>query len=431
MNRHIEKLHRRKLVSDKKQALKNGIQGKGFNIRLYWTDFAWVAAILAISTVCLELFYRMIVNYNDKYESDVRYYVSTRIQKGEKHDRILTVIFEKLYHINDNTMEANIYMAAVIAAIIVVNFIIIRFFIKHDGMLDSVPRYSMQVASLAALFTGPIYFPVLHEWYYMHSFESFAWHSPTQQSMVLFSMIATLCFLKMFLGYEEGISVGWWIATMITCILSASTKPSFIVGFILTVIIFFLIELFKGGKEDIGKRFTRLFIMGLSLVPAGVYTLWLQTKEFGDTTINEGEHHIVYGLKVLLSHEDVLREMIFGMAFALVVMAANYKRFKVNKYFLTLLIFLTGVFQWAFFTETGKRANYGNFDWGRMHGNYFLSLICLALLIENIFVEDSVFPNNKKARKIYIAIALIILAMSVLSQLNYFRLILTGHGYMR
>ena len=179
-----------------------------------------------------------------------------------------------------------------------------------------------------------------------------------------------------------------------------------------------------------GKRFAKLFVMGLSLVPAGIYTLWLQTKEFGDTTLNEGEHHIVYGLKVLLSHEHVFNEMFFGMAFALIVIAANIKRFKENKYFLTLLIFLTGVFQWGFFTETGKRANYGNFDWGRMYGNYFLSLICLALLLENIFAEDSVFPKNKKLRKVYIAVALIVLAMSVLSQLNYFRLILTGHGYM-
>lgn len=418
-------------MSREERELKYRIQGEGFNLRLYWTDFAWAGAILALSTICLELFYRMIVDFNDKYESDVRYYVSSRIMKGEKHDRILTILFEKLYRINENTMEANIYLAAVIAAIIVMNFIVIRFFIKDDGMLDAVPRYSMQAASLAAIFVGPIYFPVLHEWYYMHSFESFAWHSPTQQSMTLFSMIATLCFLKMYLKYEEKISVGWWMATMIFCVLSASCKPSFIVDFILTVVIFFLVELFAGGKEEMGKRFIKLFVMGLSLVPAGIYTLWLQTKEFGDTTLNEGEHHIVFGLKVLLSHDDVFREMIFGMAFALVVMIANIKRFKENKYFLTLLIFLTGVFQWAFFSETGKRANYGNFDWGRMHGNYFLSLICLALLLENIFVEDSVFPGNKKLRKVYIVIALIVLAMSVLSQLNYFRLILTGHGYMR
>ena len=34
-------------------------------------DFAWIAAIAAVSAVCLELFYRMIVNYNGKYESDI------------------------------------------------------------------------------------------------------------------------------------------------------------------------------------------------------------------------------------------------------------------------------------------------------------------------------------------------------------------------
>lgn len=417
-------------MRSKEQQLRDRILGEGVAIRLYWTDLAWGAAIAAMFAICLELFYRMIINYNDKYMSDMRYYVVTRMQKGLSHNRILTYIFQKLYNINESTMEINIYLAAVIAAIIVANFMVIRLFLKEDGMFESVPRYSMQAASLAALFVGPIYFPVLHEWYYRHSFESFAWHSPTQQSMVLFSILAILCFLKMFLNYEEGISPVWWFATMAMCLMSTSCKPSFIVDFILTVIIFFLVELFAGDKENLMKRFGKLFIMGAALIPSGIYTLILQADEFGEVTPDGEAHHIVFGLKVLLSHEDVMREIIFGMGFAIIVVAANIKRFKDSKYFLTMLIFLTGVFQWGFFTETGKRANYGNFDWGRMFGNYFLSLVCLALLLENIYVKDSVFPGHPRARKIYIAIALIALAMSVLSQLNYFRLILTGHGYM-
>lgn len=418
-------------MNNTNRLLRNINNDKGILVRIYWTDFVWVAAISALAVVCLEMFHRMIVNFNEKYDSDMRYYAVIKHQNGEKQDRLIGYMFEKLYNINDSTMEITIYLAAVIAAIVVVNFIVIRFFLKEDAMLDLVPRYVIQAASLIAPFVGPIYFPILHEWYYRHSFETFAWHSPTQQSMVLFSMIATLCFLKMFLPYEEKISVGWWVATMFTCLLTASAKPSFIIDFCLTVIIFFLVELLSGGKDNMWGRFKKLFIMGLSVVPAGLFTLWIMGNQFGDTTINEGEHHIIYGLKVILSHKDVPREMMFGIAFALIVGAVNFRRFKDKKYFLSLLIFLTGIFQWAFFSETGKRAAHGNFDWGRMYGNYFLTLICLVLLIENIYYPDSVFAGNKKARKIYIAIALIVLAMSVLSQLNYFRLILTGHGYMR
>lgn len=404
--------------------------GKGINVRLYWTDLVWVAGIACYFIVSLELFYRMIVDYNGKYESDMHYYAVTTVTNGDRHARFVEILSQALYNINHNTMEFNIYLAAVMAAIIVVNYIVVCFFLRYDGAGADVPRYAAQIISLIVIFVGPLYIPVLHEWYYMNSFRSFAWHNPTHQTMLVFSMLCMLCFLRMFFDYENRISPGWWMGTMVFAFLSAAAKPSFIIDFVIAVVLFFIVELFIGGKEGFAKRFAKLFIMGCSIVPAGLYTIFLSTFEFGDTTVNGGEYHVIFGLKVLREQEDILYKLVFGMMFAIIVFAANYRRFKDSKYFLTLLVFVGGVLQWLLLGETGSRANHGNFGWGRMYGDYFLNLVCLVLLAENIYMKDSVFNGDRRKRTIYFIAAGVVLVISLLSQLNYFRLILTGHGYM-
>lgn len=396
---------------------------------VYKSDIPWIAGLVALFVVCLELFYRMIVNYNGRYESDMQYYAVNVPKDGLVHVRLIENLSQILYSINHNTLEFNFYLASVIPAIVIANYYVIKYFLKRDCIQDSIPRYSIQIASFIALFAGPIYVPILHEYYYIRSFRCFAWHNPTHQSMLLFSLVATLCFLEMFRSYEDGVSKKWWLATSITCLLSAYAKPSFIINLSFTVVILFIIELIIKGKEGFAKRLAKLFAMGCTLIPSCIYTLWMSTFEFTEDA-SGGENHVVFGLEVLKRYDNIFSMFIFGVPFAIAVCLINGKRFKESKYYFTLIMFAAGVAQWAFIGETGSRIHHGNFGWGRMYGNYFLTLVCLALLLENIYCPDSVFAEKKKVRKICIIAAIVVLVLSVVSQLNYFRLILTGHGYM-
>ncbi len=406
---------------------KNSRLKEGYTLVIKWYDILWVTLIGLFSVVCLELFYRMIVNYNDRYSSDMRYYVVKNVQEGGFHDRFIGVVFQKFYDINQNTMEANIYLAAVIAAIIVVNYLVIRFYIKDDGR--DVPRYAMEFFSLAMLFIGPMYIPVFHEWYYRFSFQTWAWHSPTQQSMTLFSLIASLCFLKMYLQYEERIHPGWWIATMVTCFLSASVKPSFLINLIPAIIVLFIIELIEGGKEGFLKRFGKLFAMGCTLVPCGLYILFLHTMEFKESTTQDGDHQVIFDIGHVIHYNHLGAAIICGLAFPLVVFAMNLPRLRDRKYRFAAVIFLMGVLQWALLTETGKRGKYGNFGWGQIYGSYFLTLVSTALALEN-FRDPDFLAGRKRARTVYFVVLAVLLVLHIFSQLCYFRLILTGHGYM-
>ena len=78
----------------------------GYTVTLRWHDAVWAAAIGMLFVVCLEMFYRMIINYNDKYMSDMHFYVITNAQEGVEHDRLLGFLFTYFYRINENIMTA-------------------------------------------------------------------------------------------------------------------------------------------------------------------------------------------------------------------------------------------------------------------------------------------------------------------------------------
>lgn len=393
-------------------------------------DFAWLAAIAAVSTVCLELFYRMIVNYNGKYESDIGYYALERTQSTEPQERLVGIICQWLYDINQSTLEINIMLALVIAAIIAVNFFVIRFYLKEDGLAGSVPRHAVQFFSVAMLFIGPIYVPVIHEYFYRKSFSSFCWHSPTQHFMTLFAMIAAVCFLKMYMTYDtDGVSPVWWIATLVTTFLATTSKPSYTIGLVVTIVIMFIAELIRKGADGFLVRFRRLFIMGLSVVPSGLYIIWLNKRQFADNTQFGEEHEIVFGLGPLLNYERPWAALLFGITFAIAVFALNFRKFRDTKYKFALYTFVIGTLQWATISETGTRANFGNFSWGRMFGCYFITLTACAVFLEMYYNKD-LFGSRSKRTAVMVIIGLI-LAASITCQLYHFGLILTGHGYMR
>lgn len=393
-------------------------------------DLAWAASLGAVFVVMLELFYRMIVDYNGRYESDIQYYVTENVQEGVPHDRLLSIIFQGFYDINRGTLEANVYLAGVIVLLIIVNYLAIRYFVKSDGFADKVSRHAMQLFSVAMLFIGPIYMPLLHEYYYKKSFASFAWHSPTQQSMTLAALVAAVCFIELYMTYEEkGIRPWLWIATMLATLISTGFKPSYTIDLCLAIAVMFVVDLIRGGKEGFVKRLVNLFIIGCTTVPSGLYMIWLHTREFTEGEQFGEEHQVIFDISHVLEYDGLLAAVIFGITVPIIVFAFDHSRFKDKKYRFVLYIFIMGIVQWALVTETGTRGNFGNFTWGRIFGCYFLTIAACSVLLE-VFYDRDLLGRGSKKRKAFIVLTCIALMLSICSQLNYFRLILTGHGYM-
>ena len=392
-------------------------------------DFVWAASLAVLFVITLEMFYRMIVNYKGCYESDVKYYVTDIAQTGEEVHRLMGVTFKSFYNISQGTVLANVYLAAVIVLIVIVNYFVIRYFVKSDGYIDTVSRHSMQFLALAMLFIGPIYMPVLHEFFYRKSFGSFAWHSPTQQSMTLFAMISAVCFIEMYMTYEEkGIRPWLWIATMVTTMIATGFKPSYTIDLVLAIVVMFVIDLIRGGKEGFAKRFGQMFIMGCSIVPSGLYMIWLNSKEFAESSQYGEEHRVLLSLAPLLEYKGLWAAVLFGITLPIVVFIFNGSRFKDVKYRTVLYIFIMGIVQWAVIEETGTRANFGNFIWGRMIGCWLLTLAACPVLLE-VFYDKELLGKGSAKRKVFIALSCAVLVLAICSQLYYFRLVVTGRGY--
>ena len=410
--------------------LKKNRFGDGYSVRIYPADFVWGAALCAMFAICLELFYRMAVNYHHKYPSDLYYYAVTNVEKQDERGRFIGTLFRFLGHLNGEVFEIVVFLAFLIVGIIIANYMVIYFFVKDDGYLDRVPRYAMQFFSVAALFMGTIYVPVIFERYYKHTFKSFAWHSPTQQAMMFFALLGTICFLKMYLRYEDNkISPGWWLGAAVLIFFSTYSKPAFTINLIFAVIIMFIFDLIRGGREDLGRRFVRLFIIGCSLIPSGLYILWLHNASFTEGTQYGEEHAVLIDFAHVLEYDNLIGAIIFGCAIPIVVYAFNAERFRDRKYRFALYVFAMGMVQWMMFTETGKRGNYGNFTWGRTYGIYFLTLTASVVFMEILYDKDGKFADSRGKRKAFLILSGIVIAWAILSQLNYFRLILTGHGY--
>ena len=203
----------------------------------------------------------------------------------------------------------------------------------------------------------------------------------------------------------------------------------FTINLIFAVVLMFIVDLIRGNKKTIGKRFVKLFIIGCSLIPSGLYILWLHNASFTEGTQYGEEHAVIIDFAHVLEYDNLIGAIIFGCAIPIVVYLFNIEKFKDKKYKFALYVFAMGMVQWMLFTETGKRGNYGNFTWGRTYGIYFLTLTAAVVFIETLYDKKGKYVKNRKKRIVFLILSGIVIAWAILSQLNYFRLVLTGHGY--
>ena len=365
----------------------------------------------------------MSVEYQGKYNSDFSYYVNLPESDNKERFRMLGWLFDLLYRNGYGLSAMVTYLAIVIGIIVIMNYFYLQFFTKDV----CVRRFALQMASFFGIFMGPMYIPVIHEYFYSKSFQTFAWHSPTEQSMIMLSIPTMICFIKMYEDSEDKLSPAWWSLTMITALISAFAKPAFVIDLIAAMIVVFLIDLFASRKERMLQRFRKLVIMGCSLIPAGIYILIVIRYDFeGDSDVNSGAVKI--SIEHLLNYDHLLAAIICGLAFPILVFAANPDLLKKKRYSIVFMTFLMGVIQWALFVEDGTRASHGNFSWGRQVGCYFFFITSVAIALSNWGNEDFM-KGHAMLKKMYFTILAVLLLLHVGSQLRYFYLICRGYSY--
>ena len=392
----------------------------------YAGDIIYAAAVICFTSVCYKLFYRMAVNYNKEYPSDIPYYLKLPVSENKETYRLLGWVFNQIYRHSQDISWMVAYLAIVMGCLILANLVYLKFFTAPYG----VSRTALEITSLLVPFMGPIYVPHFREYYYAWTFQSFAWHSPTQQSMMLISLFSLLCFIKMYEESDKGVSKMWWILTMLTGLLSAFAKPAFIINLIAAMVVLFIIDLFVPSGGSLAEKFKKRFIMGCSLIPSGLYILYIMQYEYN----GHGASHsggVEINLQHILDYNNLPVSIMCSLAFPIVVWTVNIRLLKEKRYRTAFMVFIMGIVQWIPFVETGFRAKHGNFSWGRHAGCYIIFITSAAIALNNWKDRENFMPDRPVLRKLYFALIAVLLFLHIGSQIQYFYLIWTGQGYVQ
>jgi len=392
-------------------------------------DIAYLVLIIAICYLCFNLFSWMIVNKNEMYKADIKAYINFALDGDNRKHRLPVLLFRLLYNINESYFFIALYLAAEIGFIFLANHLFIRSWTGCD-LSDTKYRVLVHFLSIAAVFSGPIYVPRIHHWFYKNTFPIFAWHSPTQQMMTLFSVLALVFFYRMLADYEEGIRPLDWVLAAVCFFMSAYSKPSFILDLVPAIIVLFLIELFRRNSLSIGKKFARLVIMGMSAVPSGIYLIVLNYIIYTRSD-RKGDSDIIVSAARFTGFLPLAIAICCSVSLPILVMIFNTKKLRDDRrYAMTALIALMGLLQWGLFSETGWRASHGNFTWGSTIGGFVFYVTSFAVLVDNL--RDENFLADKKTLKgLYYVMAAGSLCLSLLSQGYYFITLYMGQGFWR
>lgn len=391
----------------------------------YYSTIAYGVCLLVLFISSTYLFYNQIMQTNGGYESDLHYYAS--IAMTGEGDRFLTILLGYIYALTGSVYAMAVYLGLVIVGIVLASCRIITILLECSGLKADITI--VRAVSLLTVFSSNIYLPYIHHYFYRRSWDSFAWHSPTQQSMLFFSFVSLIFFLKMFHNYQKKISFTDWLGALVFSAIATWTKPSFFMVFAPALVVSFLIELFSAPREEWLERFRKLFIMGSPLFPAGFIMLFYMFW-YGD---NVGDSEIHFGLSSFIANNVSFviftSRMVCGLAIPLVVCIMNWKRFKELPYRTAILAFLFGFLEWTFIYETGKNANYGNFGWGKQFACLFMFICSYSIVIQN-YLDKSFLSRCQLIRKLYFLLLAVLLILMLFTQLYLYQHMLRGGNYM-
>lgn len=419
-------------------------------------DLLYVMICAAVFLAEAFLARRQSIRYGGGYMSDVSLYVKIA-RRNPTPTRAVNWLFSHLMDLCGNTLGIAVLLGLAVSLTMVANYLLLRYlfcsrFPENGGRVSAFSdRRLLEAASVAALFSGPVYIPHLMPYFYEKTLSKYAWQSPTQIMMMPLAILALLLFFRIRERYFRRIAPGQWLLLSLAFLASAWAKPSFIMIFYPLMAAILLRDLIFGRREcgSVGRRFRSVLILGCSALPGMVYFLYLNKAMFGGASGaagagaseaagaaasaaasgGDGSVIIQFGRAYFNQDFSVPLSLLAGLLFPLLVLLFNLPALRDIRYASGWLLLLIGIAEHFTFSETGRRAAHGNFAWGKKAGAYLLFLLSIWKFAENC--RDPQFLQRRPGlRRLYFVLGLVLLGLHVACQLYYFQLLLRGHHYM-
>ena len=261
--------------------------------------------------------------------------------------------------------------------------------------------FAFLAAVLAAL-CGPWIIPGYQTGMYLGVYNGNVYHNMTVLFSRTFIPLVFLCFFDCWDKRHGRIDFLPWLGAALSFLIATLFKPNFAFAFIPMLAVMLLADFIKYRA----RYFKNDVILGLSVVPAGLACIWqylvLFSGDFAGTSSGVAFRLLLgtAGLSALIMY---LRSLLLPV-YSLALQAP--KENEAKHIWLIVICDAVAILEACVLTETGFRANDGNFDWGGLALYPILFSVSIALLMR--LVQGTDWKNRGSAWKAVLGIILLL-----------------------
>ena len=337
---------------------------------------------------------------NDYIISDVPAHI--KLALGNNDYTLASYIVRFLYAVFDEhralTLLSIILSANVCAGVISLWLLIMKMF---PGLNRN---YALLATALAHL-CGPWIIPGVESQMqmYLGVYNGNIYHNMT---MLFSRTFIPLCFMFFFMLWDERygkISLGPWIGMTLSFLVCTLFKPNFAFAFIPMLGIWLIYDFLRYKA----KFFKNEVLLGLTVVPAGLACIAQYLVLFADNFAGTSSTMV---LRLLAGAELMALAVMYlrGLLLPIYSLSQQTKHEPEQKQHILIMVAcnIIGIIEACVLTETGYRANDGNFQWGSLSMYPALFAVAIALLFRMIQSGD--MKKNSDRLKVIIGFVLLL-----------------------
>ena len=250
------------------------------------------------------------------------------------------------------------------------------------------------------------------------------YHNATSLCCRPFTLITFVLFIDIFDKYEE--KNKWfcveYLLYSVFLLIATLTKPSFTIVMGMMALTLMIINVVKSKF----KTFKQFVQFGICHIPT-IIALLFQFSDVFVQKIPEAEKGIgIAPFKAwsVLS-DNIPLSILLGLTFPIVVLLCHLKQLKSEREYLYSLIYtIFGLLTICLLYEKGWRMIHVNFQWGYIHGMFFMYSFALLVLLKDTFKKA-----DNKINKLWLIPQYIVLIMHIVCGVDYLTIFLRGGLY--
>ena len=331
------------------------------------TVLFWIITLI-YGGLCLYLYYKQSIQPAVKdttmvrvFESDLPFHISMVVDDGWYYS-LTAIIYLLLYKMAGRT---TVLIAVFLALVSVGTVLVTEKLLRVLGV-----KYKALSCGGAIILNMlmPFYIKWAGAYRYISYQSGNVWHNSTYQCMKLAALLCLWLFLVIDKkAISKGIGIKEWLYFAIALAVCTAIKPSFLTIFAPAFAVKLLINWLKDKVP-----FKRIFIWGITVLPACGVMLWQNSVLFGAETENGFTISFMKAFSNNSNHPKVT--VLLSLAFPMVVFicyavdrvrSGGFKKiFEDRVYMFSIVMALVGFAEAALLVETGSRSQDGNFLWG-------------------------------------------------------------------